>query len=162
MPPRRRHTDEKGSVRLALTLLGATVPLLGAWAVTAGSGDLASEAIAAPSEALVASTGPAAARRGPDVAVEASRTLARTRPGVTPTTARAAKKQRSRAAARRALLAHPLVGRKLAAVTRQLGRPSARRTEAAAGVVFLEYHLGEERYQVLASGGRVIEVNRYR
>ncbi len=164
MPSRRRTTADKGSARLALTLLGATVPLLAALAFTAGSGDLGSQAIAASPEAIATGTGPSGggAATTLDIADETARIRARTRPAVTPRKAKSAKKRRTRAAAQRDLLAHPLVGQKLAVVTKKLGRPSTRRTEAAAGVVFLEYHLPNERYQLLAIGGRVVEVNRYR
>lgn len=164
MPSRRRTPAEKGSARLALTLLGATVPLLAAWAFTAGSGDLAAQAVAASSDAIATSTGQAGGTPAAtlDIRDEAARTRARTQPGVTPRTAKAAKKRRTRAAAQRDLLAHPLVGQKLAAVTKRLGKPSTQRSEAAAGVIFLEYHLPNERYQLLASGGRVVEVIRYR
>ena len=164
MPSRRRTTAEKGSARLALMLLGATVPLLAAWAFTAGSGDLSSPAIAASSDAVATGAGQSggAAATTPDIADETARIRTRTRPGVTPGEAKSAKKRRTRAAAQRDLLAHPLVGQKLAVVTKKLGRPSTQRSEAAAGVIFLEYHLPNERYQLLASGGRVVEVNRYR
>ena len=163
MPARRRRPASSGSVRLAAALLAATVPLLAAWALTAGSGDLASQAIAASSGALVASAGQAdhlPARM--DTATEAAWTRARTRAGTTPRQAKAERKRRARAASQRSVLSHPLVGRKLAVVKRQLGPPSAERSEAAAGVIFLEYHLPNERYQLLVNDGRVIEVNRYR
>lgn len=145
----------QGSTRLAVTLLAATVPLFAAWALTAGSSGIASKAAAA-------TTGPAEKVSVLSTSQEAAAMLARTAPGYTPREAKAKTRRLTKAAEQRGLLSHPLVGEKLGVVIDQLGEPTKRRREAASGVIFLEYHLPKERYQLLVSASRVIEVNRYR
>lgn len=131
--------------RLATLLLIATLPLIVAWYAAGDS--------AAPRETGAKAVAVEPQPRAPTAAP--TRRPAPTRPA-----ARRAPTPRPTQAARRDLLIHPLVGTRTAKLTRILGRPTTRSSEA--GLSLLEYHLPEADFQLVIVERRVVEVNRIR